>query len=235
MGVVVYGERLCGQVDRVPGLFYVSTQFWHIDYIPLVPRRGYIVLEGSEKGTAFQGKPIPLCFKSVFAGYLRGWSAAVAVFTGGVGAASAAGFYVGDQKSGIIAILAALAVMVAALWFIFKTNTWWFLPLQLALLLASAAVYQDVRTRVPNAARIPGAKIGTPERRRHDASYIDLLVVANVAALLFTLTRLLTPASNRRALELSRQMGIPPEQVADRLGLDPAQIEWPPEEEPGAT
>lgn len=235
MGVVVYGERLCGQVNRVPGLVYVSTLFFHVQYIPLFPRRGFIVREGSEKGTAFQGKPIPLCFKSVLIGYLRGWSAATAIFTGGVGAAATAGFYFGSERSSMVAILAALAVMVAALWFIFKTNSWWWLPVHLALLLTSAAVYQDVRTRVPDAARVPGARLGSPERRRHDASYISTLIVANAAALLYSLTRLWTGASNRRAVELSRQMGIPPEQIADRLGLDPAQIDWPPAEEAEVT
>ncbi len=232
MGVVVYGKRLCGQVDRVPGLFYTSTLFWHIDYLPLFPVRSYIVLEGSEDGDNFRGKAIRLQLKSVLAGYLRGWSAATAVFTGGVGVAATMGFYVGVENGGIIALLAALAVMAGALWFMFRTRTWWFLPIQVALLVASAAVYHDVRTQVPNAVRIPGAAPGTPERRRHDASYIDTLIVANAAALLYTLTRLLTPASSRRALALGRQLNIPPEQVLERLGLEPAAFdEWPPGEE----
>src|SRR5262249_52787267 len=93
---------------------------------------------------------------------------------------------------------------------------------QLALPLASVAVYHDVWTRVPDAARVPGAPPGSPERRRHDASYIDTLLVANAGAMLYTLTRLLTPVSYRRALELGRQLGLPPEEVTARLALDRA-------------
>jgi hypothetical protein len=232
MGVVVYGQRLCGQVDRVPGLCYVSTLFWHVQYIPLFPLRGYVVREGSENGEQFQGVRIPLSLKSVLAGYLRGWLAAAAIFSGGVAAAATTSFYIGVENGGIIAVLAAFAAMVAVLWFIFSTRTWWFLPVQLALLLASVGVYHDVRIRAPDVARVPGAAPGSPERRRHDASYIDTLMIANAAALFFTLTRLLTPVSYRRALELGRLMGIPLEQVSVCLGLDPAALtEWQPKQE----
>jgi len=210
----------------------VSTLFWHVQYIPLFPVGGYLVWEGSEKGEQFQGVRIPLSLKSVLAGYLRGWLAATAIFTGGVGALATTSFYVGAENGGIIAVIAAAAAMVAALWFIFKTHTWWFLPVQLALLLASAAAYHDVQAREPAAARVPNARPGSPERRRHDASYVDALLIANAAALLYTLTRFLTPVSHRRALELSRQLGISPEQVMACLGLDPAaQNEWPPMKE----
>ncbi len=229
MGVVVYGERLCGQVDRVPGLCYASTLFFHVQYIPLFPLRGYVVREGSENGEPFQGVRIPLSLKSVLAGYLRGWLAAAAIFTGGVAAAATTSFYVGGATGGILFILAAVAALVALLWFLFSTRTWWFLPVQLALLLGSAAVYHDVRTREPEAARVPNARPGSPERRKHDASYIDTLLIANAAALLYTLTRVLTPAPYRRGRELGRLLGIPPEQVAVCLGLDPA--EPPPETE----
>ena len=81
--VDVYEEVLCGKVDRVPGYFYVSTQFWHIQFVPIVPLRSYIVLEGSEQGNVFRGKPIPLRLKSVLVGYLRGWLAAIAFVSGG--------------------------------------------------------------------------------------------------------------------------------------------------------
>jgi hypothetical protein len=232
MGVVVHGQRLCGQVDRVPGLCYVSTLFWHVQYLPLFPLRGYLVREGSEKDEQFQGVRIPLSLKSVLAGYLRGWLGAAAIFTGGVGALATTSFYVGVENGGIVAVLAAAAAMTAALWFILRTHTWWFLPVQLALLLGSAAVYHDVRTREPAAARVPNAGPGSPERRRHDASYIDSLLIANAAALLYTLTRFLTPVSYRRALELGRLLGIPPEQVTANLGLDPApRTESPPKKE----
>lgn len=232
MSAVVYGTRLFGQVERAPGLFYISTLFFHVDYLPLFPQRSYLVWEGSESGEQFRGIRLPLNLKSVLAGYLRGWLAAIAIFTGCVGAAATTGFYVGVQNGGIIIILAVIAALVGIFWFIFRTSTRWYVPVQLALLLASAAVYHNVKVTVPDAVRIPGAKPGTSERRRHDASYIDALLYANVAALMFTLTRLLTPVSKRRALALGRLTGFPPEQIAACLGLDPAElIDWRSEEE----
>jgi len=188
-------------------------------------------MEGSENGPQFQGMPIPLSLKSVVAGYLRGWLAAVAGFTGCVAAAATTSFYIGVENGGIVAVFAAIGAMVAVLWFLFSTRTWWFLAVQLALLLGSAVIYDDVRTREPNAAPVANARPGSPERRRHDASYMDMLVIANAGAVLYTLTRLLTPVSYRRALELGRLMGIRPEEVTARLGLDLALTESAPEKE----
>jgi hypothetical protein len=183
------------------------------------------VIEGSEKDGSFQGVRIPLSLKSVLAGCLRGWGAATALFTGGVATMAAASYYVGVENGGIVAALAAVALMVGVLWFLFSTRTWWFLPLQLAILIGSVVVYDDVRTREPNAVRIPNARPGSPERRRNDASYVtDTILIANAAALLFTLTRLLTRVSPRRALELGKLLGIPPEKIAASLGIDPADL-----------
>jgi hypothetical protein len=226
----VFGDHLFGQIQRVPGLFFVSTMFFHINYVPLFPQRSYLVLEGSEKDEHFQGVQIPLNLKSVFAGYLRGWSGATAIFIGCAGVSAPVGVYIGMENGGII--VAALAAVVGIFWFIFKTHTWWFLPIQLILLVASVAVYQDVRTRVPDAVRIPGAAPGTRDRLRDDASCIDALLIANAAALVFSLTRFLTPASYRRAVELGQRIGPTPEQVAVGFGLDPSNMpEWPPVEE----
>ncbi|HEX9603167.1 MAG TPA: hypothetical protein VF973_05390 [Myxococcales bacterium] len=44
----VFGTRLFGQADRVPGLFCVRTRFFHVNFVPLVPLASYLVFE--EKG-----------------------------------------------------------------------------------------------------------------------------------------------------------------------------------------
>jgi hypothetical protein len=72
MFVVVHGRRFCGKVDIVPGLCYVKTQFAHIYWVPLIPLRSYIILEGSENGTTFKGVPTRMRWKSVLYGWLRG-------------------------------------------------------------------------------------------------------------------------------------------------------------------
>src|SRR5262245_33561731 len=69
--IVVWGTRLYGKVDRVPGLFYVSTHFFYAQFIPLFPTSSYLIIDGTEGGQGFQGVKIPMSGKSVLFGYLR--------------------------------------------------------------------------------------------------------------------------------------------------------------------
>ena len=69
MIIVFWGKRYYGIVDRVPGLFYVATLFFHIYYVPIAPSQSYLIKAGGKGNRA-----IPLQSKSVLAGYLRGWS-----------------------------------------------------------------------------------------------------------------------------------------------------------------
>jgi hypothetical protein len=72
--VIVWGTINAGKVDEVPGqLFHVMTQFGHVYYIPLIPTGSFVVLEKTADG-GFRGAPIPLSFKSILAGWLRGGS-----------------------------------------------------------------------------------------------------------------------------------------------------------------
>ncbi len=69
--VIIWGSGLYGTVDRVPGLCYVTTRFGHLWYIPLIPLGSYLILDlPGDTGT--RGKAIPLSFKSMFFGWLRG-------------------------------------------------------------------------------------------------------------------------------------------------------------------
>jgi hypothetical protein len=85
-----------------------------------------------------------MSLKSVLAGYLRGWLGGAAMFMGGVGVAATMGLYLGMDVAGLIAIFSGIGVWVALLWFVFNCRTWWFLPVQLAILVCSLAVYHDV-------------------------------------------------------------------------------------------
>jgi hypothetical protein len=69
--IVVWGTRLYGKVDHVPGLFYVSTHFFYAQFIPLFPTSTYLILDGTEGSKGFQGVKIPMSGKSVLFGYLR--------------------------------------------------------------------------------------------------------------------------------------------------------------------
>jgi hypothetical protein len=69
--IVIYGQAAYGKVDKVPNLFHVCTQFYHLYYIPLVPLRSYLVRADAEDEVGLQGVEVPLCFRSVLAGWLR--------------------------------------------------------------------------------------------------------------------------------------------------------------------
>ena len=63
------GTKLMGKVDEVPQLGHVATQFFHVNYIPLIPTGTYFVL--NEAGDEFQGVSIPLSAKSILMAWLR--------------------------------------------------------------------------------------------------------------------------------------------------------------------
>jgi len=48
--LLIFGTRTFGKVDRVPGLFYVTTQFFHINFVPILPLHSYIIFEGTNRG-----------------------------------------------------------------------------------------------------------------------------------------------------------------------------------------
>ncbi len=66
--VIWYGRRLYGKVDEVPGLFHVATQFFYLQYVPLVPLKSFIVLAGSGDE---RGVPTSMSVKSVLMAWVR--------------------------------------------------------------------------------------------------------------------------------------------------------------------
>lgn len=72
MGTVVYGTRLYGKTDQVPGFFHVATKFAHVQYLPLIPYGSYVVV--STNGDSFRGVPIPLSGKSVMLAWARAFT-----------------------------------------------------------------------------------------------------------------------------------------------------------------
>ena len=70
---MVFGETDFGKVDRVPGVCYVITRFFHINHMPIVPSRSFVVVEGTENGGSFRGRTIPMNSRSVLVAYVRNW------------------------------------------------------------------------------------------------------------------------------------------------------------------
>lgn len=70
--VIISGTRMAGKVDAVPRVGYVSTRFFHLYWVPLIPLQSFLVF--SEDGDNVNGVPIRLNLKSVIVGWLRGGS-----------------------------------------------------------------------------------------------------------------------------------------------------------------
>lgn len=66
---IVFGTRPYGKCDVVPELFYVSTWFFHIDYLPLFPTGSRLVL--GQSGNTYHVIKIPLSLKSIFLAWAR--------------------------------------------------------------------------------------------------------------------------------------------------------------------
>jgi hypothetical protein len=80
-----FGDNYYGLVDRVPALFYVRTRFHHIWFVSLVPRESYLFFD-DQPDHQLVGIRIPLSWKSILAGWVRGLLVffAVLVFCSGL-------------------------------------------------------------------------------------------------------------------------------------------------------
>src|SRR4030095_4688962 len=68
--IVFFGTRKYGKVDHVPGLFYVATDFFYVQFVPLFPTGSVLMLDdGSDRGVK-----LGLNGKSVLFTYLRAGS-----------------------------------------------------------------------------------------------------------------------------------------------------------------
>jgi len=65
----IFGTRLFGKVDAVPGLGHVATKFFHINFLPLIPLEGWFVL--GKDGSKWRGTTIPMSGKSVLTAWMR--------------------------------------------------------------------------------------------------------------------------------------------------------------------
>ena len=79
--MIVFGTRLYGKVDQVPGLFHLATEFFHIQFVPVGPTRTFLVMDGPGN----RGVRLSLSGKSIFFAYLRAALVVVAVIAVCVG------------------------------------------------------------------------------------------------------------------------------------------------------
>lgn len=101
--MLIWGTLCCGKTDRVPGLFHVTTRFWHFWFIPLIPVGTVLVLEDQGEG---RGIEIPFSGKSLLLGWLRG-----ATLIAGI-VLTLIGLQAGRDRGVLVAGLAALTVSI---------------------------------------------------------------------------------------------------------------------------
>lgn len=69
--VIIHGSKLYGKVDQVPGLFYVATMFFYLQFIPLIPYQSFLILDSPKQAGQGRGARIRLSGKSIFFTWLR--------------------------------------------------------------------------------------------------------------------------------------------------------------------
>jgi hypothetical protein len=79
--MIVWGTKLYGRIEKVPGLGHIATQFGHLMFLPLIPTQSYFVLE--ESSHTFHGIPLGVSRKSVLAGY--GFAYSILLILAGIG------------------------------------------------------------------------------------------------------------------------------------------------------
>lgn len=212
--IVIFGEKSYGKVDRVPGVCYVVTIFAHLNFLPLIPLRSYIVIEGTESGGEFRGKEISVSLKSALAGYARAWVGLVAAAAGAVAAFglwNAAGA-LGIADLGGLGVAAFAVSGVLALFVRGKAGG----AVQIGAHVVSAVLWFAFSNPGRNA---PQWAIASAQ------SSLLALFLANAALLLFGLTRLFDRAGSDRRRELLRVLGVelPADDESDE---EPRESRW---------
>lgn len=69
--MIHFGQMKCGKVDQFGRLFHVVSDFFHVNFVPVIPLRSYLVLEGAASGAEASQLPIRMSFKSVLTAWVR--------------------------------------------------------------------------------------------------------------------------------------------------------------------
>jgi hypothetical protein len=72
MAHLVVGTRLFGRIHYVPGVFHIATEFAHVNVLPILPLRSWVVLgeRPAAIGSNWVGRRIRLRLKSVLLAWL---------------------------------------------------------------------------------------------------------------------------------------------------------------------
>jgi hypothetical protein len=63
--MVVFGARLYGKVHAVPGVFYISTRFLHLFFVPIIPTSSWVILDTTKPRSWFSSQRTGLELKCI--------------------------------------------------------------------------------------------------------------------------------------------------------------------------
>ncbi|MEQ8784919.1 MAG: zinc ribbon domain-containing protein [Pirellulaceae bacterium] len=89
------GTRWCGEVDRVPGVLYVATIFFHVLGVPLFPLQSWIILLDLRGSKTAASVAIGWDAKSILIAIVRAVLVVATVSLGVIGAGGMVGFAMG--------------------------------------------------------------------------------------------------------------------------------------------
>lgn len=69
--MIHFGEMKCGKVDQFGKLFYVVSDFFHVNFVPLIPLRSHLMLTEPPAGTEEEQLQIRMSVKSVLMAWIR--------------------------------------------------------------------------------------------------------------------------------------------------------------------
>jgi hypothetical protein len=108
--IFIYGTRMFGESDQVPGIFAVRTRFAHFNYLPLFPTKSFLMFT-KDRGVELPG----VQWGSALMGWLR---AALVIACGGLVIAGLA--KLGSGSGGLVSMLLLAALCGGAFWYSYR-------------------------------------------------------------------------------------------------------------------
>ncbi len=111
---IVWGTRMMGKVDSVPGVGHVATKFFYLQYVPLIPVETYLIFR--EVGDQMQGVRIPCSPKSILVAWLR---TALVVAAGAMGVVGLLRLSDGHRLDAALCVIGG-TILVAAFFYSYQ-------------------------------------------------------------------------------------------------------------------
>lgn len=201
--MIIFGYRLFGRVDRVPGVGYLATQFFHIWFFLLGPVETFIVPEGAEGlgGLPAQALPRRYSWKSVFIAYARACLAVMLLSVGLVAPWMSVSALTTPDQSELVggSVVGLLGLMILGVMF---GPVRWRVWVQIAghAIVSGLGVLCQLRL---NEGKLPYSARAALE------GGVGMAILFNACLLLYGITRLADRPSESTRREIEEAFGVP--------------------------